>query len=105
MTEDMDHWIEETTMGIFVLQCATDPETDDEVNIVLEGKVMLDVACAKVCQAVALLFGLIYSINLTYPKYLKYFWEVLQKLVLKLEDGRNLSPKVQGLKDKLKSSH
>ena len=32
----MDDWIEQTTMGISILQCETDPKTDDEVNIVLD---------------------------------------------------------------------
>ncbi|XP_042259681.1 uncharacterized protein LOC121891034 [Thunnus maccoyii] len=60
-----------------------------EVNTGLEG-------IARVCS---LLLGLIYALNLDYPRQLKYTFEVLQKLFLEL-DASKLSNKVQSLKSK-----
>lgn len=91
-------------MGIFVLECETDPDTEKESNVIIEGQSMVDIAVSSVSHAVALLFGVIYALNLTYPKEYKYFWEVIQRIIMKLDDGRNLSPKVQGLNDKLTSA-
>ncbi len=44
--------------------------------------------------------GLIYALNLAYPRALRYTFDVFQKLFLE-EDVIKLSPKVQALKSKL----
>lgn len=54
----------------------------------------------SVALAVAMLFGLMYALNLSYPEDLKYCFEVLQKIVMELE-GTMLSKKVQVLKNRL----
>jgi len=76
---------------------ATTPPAD--VGIVIEGvEVLHDLG--DVASACALLMGVIYALNLSYPKELKAFFEVLQKLFLQL-DASSLSTKVQMLKNKL----
>ncbi len=83
-------------MAIFTKE---DPE-DTDVKIVLEGEVVLE-NLNNVAHATAMLFGLIYSLNLSYPKNLKYFFEAVQNIIMKLDDGKCLSPKIQSLKNKL----
>ena len=49
--------------------------------------------------ALALLFGLIYALNIQFPKELRYTFEVFQKIFLEL--GTDLSARVRSLKNKL----
>ena len=60
-------------------------------RIVLVGQVMLQ-ELDNVALATAMLFGLMYALNLDYPPELKYRFEVLQKVVMELE-GTTLSKK------------
>ena len=88
------------TMGIFKVQEeGAEWEPSADVIVVLEGQAVLS-DVSNVTKACSLLFGLIYSINLSFPKKLKYFFEVIQKLILGL-DCEKLSPKIQSLKNKL----
>uniref|UniRef100_A0AAY3ZWX8 Uncharacterized protein n=1 Tax=Denticeps clupeoides TaxID=299321 RepID=A0AAY3ZWX8_9TELE len=69
-------------------------------KIVIEGTVVLkDLDVPRAC---ALLMGLIYALNLSYPKELKNTLEVFQKIFLEL-DGLKASPRVMSLKCKLLS--
>lgn len=93
--------LEQLTLGIYIIKVeggdATTPPAD--VGIVIEGvEVLHDLG--DVASACALLMGVIYALNLSYPKELKTFFEVLQKLFLQL-DVAKLSTKVQMLKNKL----
>lgn len=93
--------LELLTLSIYSVEVeggdATTPPAD--VGIVIEGVEVLH-ELGDVASACALLMGLIYALNLSYPKQLKAFFEVLQKLFLQL-DASSLSTKVQMLKNKL----
>ncbi|XP_027143204.1 uncharacterized protein LOC113747491 [Larimichthys crocea] len=93
--------IEQLTLGIYSIKVDGGDVTTlpADVGIVIEGvEVLQDLR--DVASACALLMGVIYAMNLSYPKELKTFFEVLQKLLLQLDAGR-LSTKVQMLKNKL----
>ena len=47
-------------------------------------------------HACVMLYGLIYALNLSYPKNLKYTFEAYQKILMDLESSKP-SPKVQAL--------
>lgn len=96
-------------MGVFVIRCdggegceGCEDEPAD-VGVVLEGVTALE-GLGNVTNGVALLIGLIYALNLSYPKELRYTFELLQKVFLEL-DGHKLSTKVQALKTKLFTPH
>ncbi|KAM9451464.1 uncharacterized protein Hap1MRO34_021776 isoform 1-T1 [Clarias gariepinus] len=69
-------------------------------KIVIEGTDVLE--DLNVPRACALLMGLIYALNLSYPKEVKNTLEVFQKVFLEL-DGLKASPRVMSLKCKLLS--
>lgn len=70
-----------------------------DVGVVLEGEKVLQDLCS-VPYATAMLLGLIYGLNLSYPPELRYTFEAFQKLFLEL-DTNKLTNKVQALKTKL----
>uniref|UniRef100_A0A3B3CY52 Uncharacterized protein n=1 Tax=Oryzias melastigma TaxID=30732 RepID=A0A3B3CY52_ORYME len=97
-TEDSKIASAETVIGISVIlhEGAEPGENVENVSIILEGiEVMSELD--NVPFAVAMLLGIIYTMNLNYPQELKYFFEFLQKIFLEL-DGIKLSHKVQVLK-------
>ncbi len=68
---------------------------DGRATIIVEGsKILEGIDVARSC---ALLMGVIYALNLTYPKHLKFTFEVFQKLCLEL-DGQKASSKGMNLK-------
>ncbi|KAK2825411.1 hypothetical protein Q7C36_019338 [Tachysurus vachellii] len=76
-------------------ECFVRAEMEDslgDVGVVLEGHKVLQNLCS-VPYAAAMLMGLIYGLNLSYPPELRYTFEAL--------DGNKLSNKVQTLKNKL----
>jgi len=67
-------------------------------TIVVEGtKVLEEKDIPRCC---ALLMGIIYALNLSYCKKLKYIFEVFQRLFLDL-DGQKASAKVMSLKNSI----
>lgn len=73
----------------------------EDVGIIIEGvQVQVLQYLGDAANACALLLGLIYALNLSYPPDLKYTFEVLQKILMEL-DGNKLSTKAQVLKNKL----
>ncbi len=90
-----------TVIGIYIIRPedaeACDPPSD--VGLIVEGVKVLQ-NLGDVTKACALLLGVIYSLNLSYPSDLKYTFEFFQKVLLGL-DGQKLSQKIQVLKNKL----
>lgn len=90
------------TMGIYKVQSEDHGQGDGrftDVRVVLEGVEVLH-NLQSVTHAWVMLYGLIYALNLNYPKSLKCTFEVYQKILMDL-DSTKLSPKVQTLKLKL----
>ena len=86
--------MDEMVLGIYIVrhegaELTVPPEN---IGIIIEG-----VDVANTC---AVLLGLIYSLNLCYPKDLRYTFEFLQKVLMEL-NGNRLSTKVQVLKIRL----
>uniref|UniRef100_A0A8P4KGH9 Uncharacterized protein n=1 Tax=Dicentrarchus labrax TaxID=13489 RepID=A0A8P4KGH9_DICLA len=86
-------------MGIYVWKHRDASEKPEDIGIVLESQIVMQ-DMDNVPLAAAMLFRLIYSLNLNYPAELKYTFEVLQKEVMELE-GNALSKKAQVLKNRL----
>ncbi|XP_035024041.2 uncharacterized protein LOC118116450 isoform X1 [Hippoglossus stenolepis] len=91
----------QTVMGVCVIQkVGAEPEDEPEdIGVLIEDVEVLS-GLGNIAIACALLFGLIYCLNLSYPPELKCTFEVLQKILLNL-DGQRLSSKAQFLKNKL----
>uniref|UniRef100_A0A9J7XUW0 Uncharacterized protein n=1 Tax=Cyprinus carpio carpio TaxID=630221 RepID=A0A9J7XUW0_CYPCA len=93
--------IAQMVMGIYIVRSEGHQPGDKpvDVGIVIEGT---EVLCSlkNVAVSVAMLFGLTYALNLSYPRELKATFEVIQKVFFNL-DGQKLSPKVQALKNKM----
>ncbi|XP_073330048.1 uncharacterized protein [Pagrus major] len=87
------------TMKVIVIHDVMAEKNPAEVSVVIEGDQVLT-GCGSRTKACILLMGLIYALNLEYPKALKNTFEVFQKLFLEL-DGAKLLKKVHSLKSKL----
>ncbi|XP_030008984.1 uncharacterized protein LOC115432239 [Sphaeramia orbicularis] len=93
--------MEQKVMEIYVIrhEGAEPTEPPEDVGIIIEGvEVLQDLG--DVANGCAVLLGLIYCLNLSYPKDLRYTFEFLQKVLMEL-DGNRLSTKVQVLKNRL----
>lgn len=91
----------QTVIGIYVIkQVGADvDQSPEDVGIIVEGVQVLDEP-KDVATACALLFGIIYDLNLSYPADLRYTFEFIQKILMEL-DTQRLSNKIQVLKNKL----
>ncbi|XP_074551476.1 uncharacterized protein LOC141808698 isoform X1 [Halichoeres trimaculatus] len=90
--------IEDTTVGIYIIKPDATSKPED-IGVVLEGQMILR-DLDNVAFDAAMLFGLMYALDLNYPTELKYTFEVLQKVVMEL-DSNTLSKKAQVLKNRL----
>ncbi|CAL8236185.1 unnamed protein product [Arctogadus glacialis] len=93
-----------TTMAIYTVQAEGDDHDGPgglfaDVGMVLEGVKVLN-NLKSINHACVMLYGLIYALNLSYPKNLKYTLEAYQKILMDLESSKP-SPKVRALKLKL----
>ncbi|KAK7160651.1 hypothetical protein R3I93_008342 [Phoxinus phoxinus] len=68
------------------------------VAIVLEEEVVMD-NLGDFTNALMVLFGLLYAVNMEYPKDLRYTFEAVQKIILNL--GKECTARIQSLKNKL----
>ncbi|RXN04315.1 G2/M phase-specific E3 ubiquitin-protein ligase-like isoform X1 [Labeo rohita] len=97
--EEAEREFEKTTMAFFVicesdaLSCALD------ISIVTDGVEVLNELPSVAC-ACAMMFGLIYALNLKYPEGLKYTFEAFQKVIVDME-SKQMSRRVQNLSSKL----
>lgn len=92
-------YVQETTVGIFTAKQHEAQTKPDNIGIVLEGQIVIQ-GMDNVPLAISLLFGLLYALNMDYPTHLRYFFEVVQKVIMEL-DGGTLSKKAQVLKNRL----
>ncbi|XP_033468481.1 uncharacterized protein LOC117247925 isoform X2 [Epinephelus lanceolatus] len=74
------------------------PQSVVSVAVVVEEEIVLQ-DLPDLPTAFAYLFGLIYALNLKYPKDLRYTFETVQKVFMEL--GTDLSARVRSLKNKL----
>ncbi|KAG9278086.1 hypothetical protein AMEX_G5884 [Astyanax mexicanus] len=89
-----------STMAVFVIRENEDPlQSPHEIGIVLEGVEVLS-ELLSVAHAFAMLFGLIYAVNLSYPRKLKYTFDALQKIFMEIEP-KKMTRKVCSLSVKL----
>ncbi|CAM4276629.1 unnamed protein product [Leuciscus chuanchicus] len=99
--ENSERDMANTVIGIYIIRPedaeACDPPSD--VGLIVEGVTVLQ-NIGDVTKACALLLGVIYCLNLSYPSDLKYTFEFFQKVLLGL-DAQKLSHKIQVLKNKL----
>ncbi|KAL7382913.1 hypothetical protein ABVT39_001568 [Epinephelus coioides] len=99
--DDTQRDLDQTLIGIYVIQHpgASVDELPEDVGIIVEGVQVLS-GLKDVATACALLFGIIYDLNLSYPTDLRYMFEFIQKILMELDTHR-LSAKIQVLKNKL----
>lgn len=72
-------------MAVFVIREEEDPlQPPHDIWVVIEGVEVLD-ELPSVAHACAMLFGLIYALNLSYPSELKYTFDALQKIFMEIE--------------------
>ncbi|XP_035997198.1 uncharacterized protein LOC118564170 [Fundulus heteroclitus] len=93
-----------TTMAIYTVQAEGDDHDGPgglfaDVGVVLEGVEVLH-NLQSINHACVMLYGLIYALNLSYPRSLKNTVEADQKILMDLVSSK-LSPKVRALKLKL----
>ena len=88
------------TAGIAVGILKLKEETDVlNYAVVLEERIIFPSA-RDFPNAVAILMGLLYSLNIDYPKGLKYTFEIIQKVLMDIGGGQ-CSALVHGLRNKL----
>lgn len=101
MLQDTDNLEEREQLTVAITVSTSSTRDSTEIGIVLEG-VEVVTGLGTIDRACCVLLGLIYDLNLSYPKPLKYTFEVFQKVFLEL-DSTKLSVRVNGLKIKLLS--
>ncbi|KAL6479319.1 hypothetical protein MHYP_G00127520 [Metynnis hypsauchen] len=93
--------VDKLLMAVVVMRNmgASADDSPKDIGIVIE-RVQVVTGLKDIATACAVLFGLTYVLNLSYPSQLKHTFEVFQKLFLEI-DALKLSNKVQSLKSKL----
>ena len=86
-------------MAIFALRDGDELAPPKDIGLVIDGVEVLN-NMPSIASACAMLFGLTYAVNLSYPVELKYTFETFQKIIMDI-DGRQMSRRVQNLCAKL----
>ncbi|XP_076854575.1 uncharacterized protein LOC143509604 [Brachyhypopomus gauderio] len=103
--------LEGITIGIAVIKEGTSQPSQKsgiptqpilDIVIVIEGSKVVE-GLNNVALAVAMLFGLMYAVNLSYPSELRYTFQIIQKVFMELDAGR-LSKRALTLKQRLLQS-
>ncbi|XP_041652493.1 uncharacterized protein LOC121515669 [Cheilinus undulatus] len=76
------------------------PFTADRFAIVVEDNMTM-MSIPRFSEAFALIFGLMYVLHLAYPCKLTHTFTFIQKVVMGLDDGEPLKPRLLGLKNDL----
>ncbi|KAL6463051.1 hypothetical protein MHYP_G00274420 [Metynnis hypsauchen] len=97
--EDMSKALAGEVMKIMVNKAARTSDPASATIVIEATEVLSGLDLARAC---ALLMGLFYALNLSYPRQLRHTFEVFQKLLLELDELK-ASPKVMSLKQKLLS--
>ncbi|KAI4798118.1 hypothetical protein KUCAC02_022283, partial [Chaenocephalus aceratus] len=87
--------LQRETIAIFVIRDAQAATKD--IGMILEGQEVVN-KLASVANAVAILLGFLYALNLEYPKTLKLTFEYIQKVFMEL-DPKGMATKVKKLYD------
>ncbi|XP_056444323.1 uncharacterized protein LOC130380918 [Gadus chalcogrammus] len=95
--EEADMVLQQESIAIFVIRDAQ--ALPQDIGIILEGQQVLS-ELPSVANAVAILMGLLYALNLEYPKTLKLTFEYIQKVLMEL-DPKGMTNKVRRLYDQL----
>ncbi|XP_063748727.1 uncharacterized protein LOC134870473 [Eleginops maclovinus] len=93
-------------VGILILtENAQRPVPKEVINVALalEEDVILR-NLKDVPHAFSLLMGLLYGLNIHYPKGLRYMFEIIQKVVMKI-GAESCSSRVNGVRNRLMSTH
>lgn len=88
--------------SVAILTVLQDDDTGVSVRdqaVVLEGDIVLH-NITDLSTAVAYLFGLLYALNIDYPKQMRYTFEAIQAIFFEL-GGSRCSQRVRSLKTKL----
>lgn len=85
---DAERELQQCTMSVFVIREEEDPlQPPRDVGVITEGVEVLH-ELPSVAHGCALLFGLIYALNLSYPGELKHTLDALQKIFMATEPKR-----------------
>ncbi|KAI3370896.1 hypothetical protein L3Q82_007405 [Scortum barcoo] len=103
--EDVQRDLEKLTTAVFVIRKEGEglQEPPADIGIVIEGMEVLH-DLTSVASACAHLLGLVYILNLAYPKPPRFTFEVFQKVFMQL-DPHKMSYKVQSLYGRLHILH
>lgn len=102
MQENEVEELEQTTMAIFITGKEDPLHPPKDIKIVIEGTEVLN-ELPSVATAFAMVFGIIFTLNLKYPKRLQFTFEFVQKVLMEL-DGKKMTPKVTRLTTQLYST-
>ncbi|KAK0130576.1 hypothetical protein N1851_035191 [Merluccius polli] len=91
--------LENAAMAIFVLRDDDALSPPMDIGLVVDGVEVLN-DLSSIASSCAMLFGLTYALNLSYPVELKYTFETFQKIIMDIE-SRQMSRRIQNLSAKL----
>lgn len=95
-TDTEDSMRRDMNVGILLVK-----EGEDllDISVVLEDQIILH-GIRDCSYAVAMLMGLLYALNIDYPKELQYTFEVIQKVLMNI-GSHHCSARVHGLRNRL----